>query len=209
MNINEYISQEEIKEIEKVEIDNKILESIKSKKNNTFLKIQVRKILNLMEQNLKENETIEFHCTGRNYSVDSKRMALSFFGISHPIFGWNINGILIKTNMRMFFVEATMGWEYSKHYEISLDVHLVKEKENFYLIVDGDNKKTILEYNNESYDFIMDCMSDNVNIIIDKKLKCGATNIIKGIEYFFIGFLIYVTIIFVINMVRHGVDFYR
>lgn len=209
MNNNEYISEKEIEEIEKVEIDTKILERIKSKHNNTFFEIQIRKILNLIEQNLKENETIEFYCTGRNYSVDSKRMALSFFGISHPIFGWNTNGILIKTNMRMFFVEATMGWEYSKHYEISSEVHLVKEKDNFYLIVDGNKEKTIIEYSNDSYEFIMDCINDKVNIIIDKKLKCRATNIIKGIEYFFIGFLIFVAILFVINIVRHGIDFYR
>lgn len=213
MSNNEYISQKEIEEIDSFEIDTKILESIKSKQNNTFFKIQIRNILKLIEQNLKDNETIEFHCTGRNYSIDSIRIAfatsLIMPAVSHPILGWNTNCILIKTNMRMIFVEATMGWQYSKHYEISSEIHLVKEKENFYLIVDGNKKKTIIEYNNKSYEFIMECISEKANIIVDKKLKCKARNISKWITYFFTVFFILIIILFIVNIARHGVDVYR
>ena len=87
--------------------------------------------------------------------------------------------------MRMIFVEATMGWQYSKHYEISQEVHLFKDKEVFYLIVDGDAKKTIIQYNNKVYDTIMDSIRDKVNIVSDEKFE-GSKELKVGIA---IGYL--------------------
>ena len=189
MNKNEYISQEEMEQIDRVEVDKKILENIKSKNQNTFSQIQRRGILNIIEKDLKENETIEFHCVGRNYTIESARMgaaaSIIASAVANPIFGWNSNSILIKTNMRIIFVEATMGWQYSKHYEISQEVHLFKKKEVFYLIVDGDDKKTIIEYNNEVYDLVMDSIRDKANIISDEKFE-GSKELKVGIA---IGYL--------------------
>ena len=189
MNKNEYISQEEMEQIDRVEVDKKILENIKSKNQNTFSQIQRRGIWNRIEKDLKENETIEFHCVGRNYSIESARMgaaaSIIASAVANPIFGWNSNSILIKTNMRIIFVEATMGWQYSKHYEISQEVHLFKKKEVFYLIVDGDDKKTIIEYNNEVYDLVMDSIRDKANIISDEKFE-GSKELKVGIA---IGYL--------------------
>ena len=189
MNKNEYISQEEMEQIDRVEVDKKILENIKSKNQNTFSQIQRRGILKIIENDLKENETIEFHCVGRNYSIESARMgaaaSIIASAVANPIFGWNSNSILIKTNMRIIFVEATMGWQYSKHYEISQEVHLFKKKEVFYLIVDGDDKKTIIEYNNEVYDLVMDSIRDKANIISDEKFE-GSKELKVGIA---IGYL--------------------
>ena len=169
--------------------DKKILENIKSKNQNTFSQIQRRGILKIIENDLKENETIEFHCVGRNYSIESARMgaaaSIIASAVANPIFGWNSNSILIKTNMRIIFVEATMGWQYSKHYEISQEVHLFKKKEVFYLIVDGDDKKTIIEYNNEVYDLVMDSIRDKANIISDEKFE-GSKELKVGIA---IGYL--------------------
>jgi hypothetical protein len=184
----EYISQNEIEEIDKVKVDKKIVENIKRKSDNTFYIIQKRKTLDLINNNLKENEVIEFYCTGRNYSIEATRLgfatSIKFGELANPIFGWNTNGILIKTNMRMIFVEATMGFEYSKHYEINQEIHVVKKKEMFYLIVDGDEKKTIIEYNNDRYDLIIDSISDKTNIVIDKKLNHKALNVGVGIGTF-------------------------
>lgn len=192
MNKDEYISQEEMEQIDKVEIDEKILENVRNKNQNTFSQIQRRGILNTIEKDLKENETIEFHCVGRNYSIESARMgaaaSIIAAAVANPIFGWNSNSILIKTNMRMIFVEATMGWQYSKHYEISQEIHLAKKKEVFYLIVDGDDKKTIIEYNNEVYDLVMDSISDKSNIIIDKKFE-GSKELKLGIAT---GYILYI-----------------
>ena len=189
MNKNEYISQEEMEQIDRVEVDKKILENIKIKNQNTFSQIQRRGILNIIEKDLKENENIEFHCVGRNYTIESARMgaaaSIIAAAVANPIFGWNSNGILIKTNMRMIFVEATMGWQYSKHYEISQEVHLFKDKEVFYLIVDGDAKKTIIQYNNKVYDTIMDSIRDKVNIVSDEKFE-GSKELKVGIA---IGYL--------------------
>ena len=190
MKSDEYISQNEIEEIDKIEVDKKILENIKRKNDNTFYKIQKRKILNSIKKDLKDNEIIEFHCAGRNYSIESTRLGLAasieFAGLANPIFGWNTNGILIKTNMRMIFVEATMGFQYSKHYEINQEIHLVKKKEMFYLIVDGDGKKTIIEYNNMLYELIMDSISDKTNIVIDKKFNNKVLKVGVGIGYLYV-----------------------
>ena len=206
MKSDEYISQNEIDEIDKIEVDKKILENIKRKNDNTFYEIQKRKILNLIKTDLKEDEIIEFHCAGKNYSIESTRLgfatSIEFAGLANPIFGWNTNGILIKTNKRMIFVEATMGFQYSKHYEINQEIHMVKKKEMFYLIVDGDNKKTIIEYNNKLYDLIIDSISDKVNIIIDKKLNRKDLKVGIGIGYLlYIAPAILITIFIIIYII--------
>ncbi|BCZ49120.1 hypothetical protein psyc5s11_51870 [Clostridium gelidum] len=190
MNKDDYISQEEMEEIDRVEVDKKILENIKSKCDNTFSRIQIRKILNLVKQDLQESEIIEFHCVGRNYSIDSARIGVAASvvasDVANPIFGWNTKTILIKTNMKMILVEVTMGWQYSKHYEISHEVHLVKKKGMFYLIVDGDNKKTIIEYNNIRYDLIINSISDKANIVIDKKFNNKVLKAGVGTGYLYV-----------------------
>ena len=190
MNSSEYISQNELKEIAEIQVDKKVLEKIKSKYDNTFSRIQIRKMLNLVKQDLQENEIIEFHCVGRNYSIDSVRIGIASSivasGVANPIFGWNSKIILIKTNLRIILVEATMGWQYSKHYEISHEIHLVKKKEMFYLIVDGDNKKTIIEYNNIAYDLIISSISEKANIIIDKKFNNKILKAGVGIGYLYV-----------------------
>lgn len=205
MNKDEYLSKSEIEEIDKMEVDMKILENIERNSENTFSKIQTRNTLSFIKQNLIENEIIEFYCLGRNYSMDSMRLALSFLGLlSHHIYGWSTKCILIKTNMRMIFVETTMGLQYSKHYEISKEVHLVKEKEMFYLIVNGNDKKTIVEYNNKLYNLILESISDKVNIVTDKKLNCRSRKAVKGIKYFFIIYLIFIVILLSIRLVKYG-----
>lgn len=205
MKSDEYISQNEIEEIDKIEVDKKILENIKRKNDNTFYKIQKRKILNSIKKDLKDNEIIEFHCAGRNYSIESTRLGLAasieFAELANPIFGWNTNGILIKTNMRMIFVEAIMGFQYSKHYEINQEIHLVKKKEMFYLIVDGDGKKTIIEYNNMLYELIMDSISDKTNIVIDKKFNSKALKVGKGIGNLYVLLMGIVPLIIIIIII--------
>ena len=205
MNNYKLISQEEMDEIDRIEVDNKILKNIRDKNKNNFAILQRRKIFNIIRQDLKENEIIEFHCVGRNYTIDSARMgaaaSIIAAAVANPIFGWNTRGILIKTNMRMIFVEATMAWQYSKHYEISREIHLSKKKEVFYLIVDGDNKKTIIEYNNEVYDTIMDSIKDKTNIIGDEKFE-GSKELKIGIAigylYIIPGILVVIAVIIAI-----------
>jgi len=127
--------------------------------------------------------------------------SIEFAGLANPIFGWNTNGILIKTNMRMIFVEATMGFQYSKHYEINQEIHLVKKKEMFYLIVDGDGKKTIIEYNNMLYELIMDSISDKTNIVIDKKFNSKALKVGKGMGNLYVLLMGIVPLIIIIIMI--------
>lgn len=201
MNNYELMSQKEMDEIDQIEVDKKILENVRNKSEETFSEIQIRKILNLMKQNLKDNEIIEFYCTGRNYTIDSARsaLALSIVGAfaANPIFEWNTRGILIKTNMRMIFVEITMGLQYSNHYEISEEVHLVKKKNMFYLIVDGNNKKTVIEFNNKMYDLITNTISDKANMVIDKKFRCNN-------KYIFIFASIFYSLIIISAMLTVG-----
>lgn len=202
MNSAECISQSELKEIAEIKVDKKILENIRSKCDDTFSRIQIRKMLNLVKQDLQESEIIEFHCVGRNYTIDSARIgaaaSIVVSGVANPIFGWNTKTILIKTNIRMILVEATMGWQYSKHYEISHEVHLVKKKEMFYLIVDGDDKKTIIEYNNMRYDLIINSIGDKANIVIDKRFNNKVLKVGAGIGYLYVLLLGVIPLIMII-----------
>lgn len=174
MKDNKYISQSEIDKIEEINLDEDIINARKNNNSKLFIKIQIKKCLCKIQQSLAHDESIDFYVSGRNYSIDSARVNLAcsafFSRYGHPIYGWNVNCLLVKTNKRFILIEATAGFEYSKHYNISNEFHLVTKGDNFYLTILGNNKKTIVEFNNRSYDLMMDAIKDAANIIIDKNI---------------------------------------
>lgn len=171
MDYNLYLSQEEINKIERLNLDEDIIHARKNNDNKLFIKIQIKNCLYKLKKTLADDEVIDFYASGRNYSVDSRRLQMVsstvFSRYAHPIYGWNTICLLVKTNKRFILIELNSGFEYSKHYDISNEFHLVNKKDVFYLIVFGNNKKTIIEFNNNSYNSIMDSIKDTVHIIID------------------------------------------
>lgn len=174
MNDNLYLSQNEINKIESLDLDKNIINARKNNDAKLFIKIQIKNSLNKLQTTLADNEVIDFYASGRNYLVDSRRLELAsslfFSECAHPIYGWNTTCLLVKTNKRFILIELNAGFEYSKHYDISNEFHLVSKKDVFYLIVCGDGKKTIIEFNNSSYNAIMDTIRNTAHIVIDEEI---------------------------------------
>lgn len=202
MSNNEFLSQSEIDEIEKIEIDTHMLDRVKARQQNTFHTILMNDLLKSLKEKLDIDEEIEFNFSGRDYTSDSTRLLFASFlsGIAHPIFGWSANCILIKTNKRLLLVEVTGYLQYSNHYEIKEELHLVKEKEYFYfLIEDLSGKKKVLQLNIVNLDAILDLIKDSIPIIYDRKLKLKTRLIFKIIYILQILFILFVLYNFIIN----------
>lgn len=174
MSKNSYLSKDEINEIEKITLDPDIIEARKNNDILLFKKIQIKKVIYKIKKILSNDETICFYSTCKNYTIDLLRVSFAtsafFSEYGHPIYNWNTECIFLQTNKRFILVELTSGFQYSKHYEISNEIHLVAEENEFYLIVFGDNKKTIIKFNNNSYDLLMNNIQNAANIIIDKTI---------------------------------------
>lgn len=197
-----FISENEIEKIEKIELEKDLTDKCEQKNKNIFFKVQLKKALKTIQNSLKDGEKIQNYFVGRNYSVDEKRLgfaaSLKCSYLAHPIFGWNTICVLIRTNSKFILLEMTMEGSYSKHYEISNDIHTVKNKNESYIIVSGDQKKTIIQFNNYLYDIVMDYIKGKAQITIDKKINSKFLKIGKGIGNTILLYIIILTIIFII-----------
>lgn len=108
---NEFISQNEIDEISKIQVDSNMLEKVKKRQVRSFRKVLLDNIFEEVGKNLENDEKVEFYVIGRNYTLKNIRLMLSLMGlvIFNPIFGWSTNNILINTNKRFIIVE-TVGY---------------------------------------------------------------------------------------------------
>lgn len=207
MKDNNYVSQEEINAIEKINLDEDIINARKHNDENLFKKIQIKKALLLIKKTLETDETIDFYETGRNYSVDSKRLSfaasLMFSRYSHPIYRWNTNCLLIKTNKRFILAELTVGFDYSTHYDIDNKIHIINKDDNFYLIVDGNNQKTVVEFNNELHDITIDILKNAADIVIDKDFTIKNLRYGVSVSTIIMIYIIIVTIIFALLQIKH------
>ncbi|BCZ49218.1 hypothetical protein psyc5s11_52850 [Clostridium gelidum] len=202
MNNNEFLSQSEIDEIEKIEVNNDMLERAKKRQTNTLWKMLMADLLKDLKEKLDANEEIEFYFVGRDYTSDSTRLVFAGFGsaIANPILGWSSNCILIRTNKRFLLAEVTGYLQYSNYFEIKQEVHLYKEKEYFYLTVEHMNgHKRTLQYGIKNFDIIFEYLKDSVNIILDKKLKSKSRLILKIISSIEIAFVIWILYLFISN----------
>lgn len=203
MSKSSYLSQDEINEIEKITLDPDIIEARKNNDILLFKKIQIKKDIYKIKKILCDDETICFYTTCKNYTIDSLRVSFAtsafFSRYGHPIYNWNTECIFLQTNKRFILVELTSGFQYSKHYEISNEIHLVAEENEFYLIVSGDNKKTIIKFNNNSYDLLMNNIQNAANIIIDKKLLPKNKFLLMSMTKLVVIFLIFNLIILILS----------
>jgi|GEM_PF-3397208 len=202
MNNNEFLSQNEIDEIKKIEVDNDMLEKVKKRQKNTLWKILMNELLKDLKNKLEDNEEIEFYFAGRDYTSDSIRLlfAACLSGISHPVFGWSANCILVRTNKRLILMEVTGYLQYSNHYEIKEEVHLYKEKKNFYLTIENmKGNRKIIQYNINNFEMISEYLKGSVNIISDKKLKSKPRIIINTIFIIEVTFLLWIVYLMISN----------
>lgn len=196
MNNDEFLSQNEIDEIDKIQVDNNMLEKVKNRQARSIRKVLIDNIFEEVGKNLEDDEKVEFHVIGINYEAQRIRFILAAlgFGLSHPI-GWNTNNILIKTNKRFLMVGTEWYLTYSNMYEIDKEMHLFKEEQSFYLTVkDINGIERITQYEMQSFEITNKYLEDSANIIIDKKFKYQPGKFIKKIMIFQI--LIIVIIIF-------------
>jgi len=202
MNNNEFLSQSEIDEIEKIEVDNDILERSKKRQIDTLWKILMADLLKDLKEKLDDNEEIEFYFAGRDYTSDSTRLVFAGFGcpIANTILGWSSNCILIRTNKRFLLIEVTGYLQYSNYLEVKQEVHLYKEKEYFYLTVEHMNgHKRTLQYGIKNFDMIFEYLKDSVNIILDKKLKSKSRIILRFLYSIEIAFVIWILYLLISN----------
>ena len=182
MSNSEFISQNEIDEISKIQVDSNMLEKVKKRQVRSLKKVLLDNIFEEVRKNLESDENVEFYVIGRNYTLQNIRLMFSLMGsvISNPIFGWSTNNILINTNKRFLIVETVGYLQYSKIYEINKELHLFKEKSSFYLTVkDTKGKKIINQYDIQNFEIANEYLKDNANVIIDKKFKYKAEKITK------------------------------
>ncbi len=203
------ISKEELMLIENTKIDNEVLEKVKGKYENIYFKIQLREAISIVQKDLEEDEIIEYHFTGLNYSIETIRMgfaaSIMFSGLAHPIFQWNTKCILICTNKRNILVEMTMNFQYSNHYEIIGNIDVVKKKELFYLVFNKEDGETVIQFNMERYNLITEYVRKNSMLTESKKIKIKLPLKVKIVPYMFIALLIFIILIFIITIMREGI----
>lgn len=202
MNNNEFLPQEEVDKIEKTKIDYDMLKRAKSRQQNTFHKILMTDLLNFLKGKLNDDENIDSYFSGRDYSSDSTRLIFSTFlhEVSHPIFGWSSNCILVITNKRLVLVEVTGYLQYANHYEVKKDIHLYKEKQYFYLTFeDISGKNKIVQYSINRLDQISEILNNIANIIFHKKLKSKSKKIQNSIFIIELAFLLWILYLMFIN----------
>ncbi|AQR97534.1 hypothetical protein [Clostridium saccharoperbutylacetonicum] len=197
MSDNQFLSENEIKAIEEVKVEDELLEKVKERKNNILWEVLMKELLKTIKEKLDEDEEIDFYISGRDYTSDSVRLAfaatIGLSAVAHPVVGWSFNCILVKTNKRLLLIEVTGYLQYSKHYEIQKELGVVKEKEYFYLIIEDKNKnKKTIQYHMNRFEMIMDLLKDCATIVRGKKLKSKAEKIIRLIIIAWIIYLVFV-----------------
>ncbi|WP_238917953.1 hypothetical protein [Clostridium sp. YIM B02555] len=197
MSDNQFLSENEIKAIEEVKVEDELLERVKERKNNILWEVLMKELLKTIKEKLAEDEEIDFYISGRDYTSDSVRLAfaatIGLSAVAHPVVGWSFNCILVKTNTRLLLIEVTGYLQYSKHYEIQKELGLVKEKEYFYLIIEDKNKnKKTIQYHMNRFEMIMDLLKDCSTIVKGKRIKSKAEKIIRLIIIAWIIYLVYV-----------------
>lgn len=118
------------------------------------------------------------------------------------ILGWNTVCVLVRTNSNFILIEMTMGGTYSKHYIINDDIHIVKNKNEFYVIVSGNATNTVVQFNCVLYDMVMEAIKEKAKITIDKKINIKSLKIGRNIGNAILIYIIIITIIFIILEIR-------
>ena len=201
---NDLITENEIKEIEKIEIDSVMLEKVKKGQKNSIKKIFLDEVFEKVNEKLDLDENIEFHVIGRDYSSESKRRLCAIFmpRLSHPIIGWSAKNILIKTNKRLFLVEASEYLKFSDLHELKGKIYLYKEKENFYFSVESaDKKRRIIEFDMEKFDLIMESFKDSNETIVNKKIRLNSKYLLNTVIIVELVAAILFIIYYIVNMV--------
>lgn len=203
-------SNEELEKINEVEIDADLQNKIKNRQENIFFKIQLRKILQEVEEDLEEEEYIEFYSMGINYSAQNVRHMLlttiDYSWTTHPIFGWKTGCILICTNRRNLIVNTDIYSKSDIYMEIEKKICLKKDKKVFYLKViqkgtDNKKKDIILQFNMNNYDLIRKYVSVNGDIQEVKRIN-DIMNIIKWIiPGLFSAYFIYIIFLIIKSMI--------
>lgn len=179
MEDNKFVTDKELEEIDKVEIDNKLLAKLKTKQKNNFFQELIYKAIEKVKEQL-EDEEIEIYFQGRNFNSNTARALLTIISpiVSHPMLGWFSNVVIIKTNKRILVMETNNYNEYVTHYEINKEIHIYSEDKFVYLTIkDMKGKSKIIQYSKEKAKFLLEYIGELCTVIEDKKIKI-ITNII-------------------------------
>lgn len=208
-----YISDEEIEVIENIEVDKKIEEKIKNKKESIVYKELLSKALDEVRKSLDPKEYIEEKIIGRDYKADTTRIIVAGTGslISHPIFDWSSAMILIKTNKRLLILETAQYFKYLRHYEVKNKVVIYSDKEWIYLTLNTlESKEKIIESTIDCKENIIKKLEEN-NIdfeISNNEFVCTEKRVVeKQGKLFWIGGLI-ILIILLYNLLTKGQSLY-
>lgn len=180
-NLN-YVSEDDMKVIENIEIDKETKVKIKKKKDGIIYKELLNKALDKVRDDLTQDEYIEEYIIGRDYKTDTTRIMTTAAGmtvghayIGHPIFDWSSKLVLIKTNKRILMMQTAQYFKYLKHFEVENKVTIFTDKKELYLVIEDMNgKEVILETLVSNKKNIIDKFEEN-NIcyeITNKKFEC-------------------------------------
>lgn len=209
----EYVSDEEMKDIENVKVDKNIETKIKNKKVNIIYKELLNKALDEVRKSLESDEYIEEKIIGRDYKADTTRIIVAGTGsaIAHPIFDWSSAMILIKTNKRLLLLETAQYFKYLRHYEVENKVVIYNDKEWIYLTLNTlELKEKIIENTIECKDNIIKKLEEN-NIdfeISNNEFVCTEKTVVeKQGKLLLIGGLIILAIL-LYNLLTKGLSLY-
>ncbi|SCJ32512.1 Uncharacterised protein [uncultured Clostridium sp.] len=209
----EYVSDEEMKDIENVEVDENIETKIKNKKADIIYKELLNKALDEVRKSLEFDEYIEEKIIGRDYKADTTRIIVAGAGsiIAHPIFDWSSAMILIKTNKRLLLLETAQYFKYLRHYEVENKVTIYSDEELVYLSLNNlESSEKVIQNTIDCKDNIVKKLKEN-NIafeISNNEFVCTEKVVVeKQGKLFWIGGLI-ILIILLYNLITKGPSLY-
>lgn len=203
-NLN-YVSEDEMKVIENIEIDKETKVKIKKKKDGIIYKELLNKALDNVRNDLFDGEYIEEYVIGRDYKSDTTRIAIAGTGtyIAHPIFDWSFKIVLIITNKRLLIMKTAKYFKYLKHYEVKKKINIFVDNNELYLVLKNLNgKEIILETDLNSKERVIDKLqNDDVIIEISEgKFTCIEKRILNKETITFLIAAIILLIIFIYNL---------